>query len=99
MNKALVQLTVTRVREIFRQPEAIFWTFLFPVLMSVVLGVAFRSERPDPSAAVVVEGRGADLLEAALRGGATGRVERMGAGGGERRAGAGGGGGRAPPPP
>ena len=58
MNKALVQLTVTRVREIFRQPEAIFWTFLFPVLMSVVLGVAFRSERPDPSAAVVVEGRG-----------------------------------------
>jgi len=77
MNKALVQLTVTRVREIFRQPEAIFWTFLFPVLMSVILGVAFRSERPDPSAAVVVEGRGADLLEAALRGDAAVRVERM----------------------
>ena len=77
MNKALVQLTVTRVREIFRQPEAIFWTFLFPVLMSVVLGVAFRSERPDPSAAVVVEGRGADLLETALRGDAAIRVERM----------------------
>jgi len=77
MNKALVQLTVTRVREIFRQPEAIFWTFLFPVLMSVVLGVAFRSERPDPSAAVVVEGPGADLLETALRGDAAVRVERM----------------------
>jgi len=77
MNKALVQLTITRVREIFRQPEAIFWTFLFPVLMSVILGVAFRSERPDPSAAVVVEGRGADLLEAALRGDAAVRVERM----------------------
>ncbi len=77
MNKALVQLTVTRVREIFRQPEAIFWTFLFPVLMSVILGVAFRSERPDPSAAVVVEGRGADLLEATLRGNAAVRVERM----------------------
>ena len=77
MNKALVQLTVTRVREIFRAPEAIFWTFLFPVLMSVVLGVAFRSERPDPSAAVVVEGRGADLLETALRGDAAVRVERM----------------------
>lgn len=77
MNKALVQLTVTRVREIFRAPEAIFWTFLFPVLMSVVLGVAFRSERPDPSAAVVVEGRGADLLETALRGDAAVSVERM----------------------
>ena len=77
MNKALVQLTVTRVREIFRHPEAIFWTFLFPVLMSVVLGVAFRSERPDPSAAVVVEGRGADLLETALRGDAAVSVERM----------------------
>jgi len=77
MSKALVQLTVTRVREIFRQPEAIFWTFLFPVLMSVVLGVAFRSERPDPSAAVVVEGRGADLLETALRGDDAVRAERM----------------------
>lgn len=77
MNKALVQLTVTRVRETFRHPEAIFWTFLFPVLMSVVLGVAFRSERPDPSAAVVVEGRGADLLETALRGDAAVSVERM----------------------
>ena len=77
MNKALVQLTVTRVREIFRHPEAIFWTFLFPVRMSVVLGVAFRSERPDPSAAIVVEGQGADLLEAALRGDAAVRVERM----------------------
>lgn len=77
MSRALVQLTVTRVREIFRQPEAIFWTFLFPVLMAVVLGVAFRGERPDPSAAVVVEGRGADRLEAALRGDAAVRVERM----------------------
>jgi ABC-2 type transport system permease protein len=47
------------------------------VLMSVVLGVAFRSERPDPSAAVVVEGPGADLLETALRGDAAVRVERM----------------------
>src|SRR3970040_709960 len=77
MSRALVQLTVTRVREIFRQPEAIFWTFLFPVLMAVVLGVAFRGERPAPSAAVVVEGRGAARLEAALRGDAAVRVERM----------------------
>jgi ABC-2 type transport system permease protein len=77
MSKALAQLTITRVREIFRQPEAIFWTFLFPVLMSVVLGVAFRSEPPDPSAAVVVEAPGADSLETALRGDAAVRVERM----------------------
>src|SRR3972149_2683261 len=76
MSRALAQLPVARVREIFRQPEAIFWTFLFPVLMAVVLGVAFRGERPDPSAAVVVEGRGADRLEAALRGDAAGRAGR-----------------------
>jgi ABC-type multidrug transport system permease subunit len=66
MNRALLQLVVTRVREILRQPEAVFWTFLFPVLMSVALGVAFRGERPDPASAIVVEGPGATLLEASL---------------------------------
>jgi len=66
MNRALLQLVVARVREILRQPEAVFWTFLFPVLMSVALGVAFRGERPDPASVVVVEGPGASLLEAAL---------------------------------
>jgi len=43
----LVQLTLVRVREFTREPEAVFWALLFPVLMTVGLGIAFRSRPPD----------------------------------------------------
>lgn len=43
----LVQLTLVRLREFIREPEAVFWTLLFPVLMTVGLGIAFRSRPPD----------------------------------------------------
>jgi ABC-type multidrug transport system permease subunit len=78
MNSALSHLVATRIREILRQPEAVFWTFLFPVLMSVALGVAFRGERPDPASAIVVEAPGADRIEAGLRADRDVRVERLG---------------------
>lgn len=39
----LVQLTLVRVREFAREPEAVFWALLFPVLITVGLGIAFRS--------------------------------------------------------
>ncbi len=35
---------MTRVRSFLREPEALFWTFGFPLLMAVGLGVAFRGE-------------------------------------------------------
>jgi len=54
MPSPLAHLVLARLRESFRQPETIFWTFLFPALLAVALGVAFRGERPDPSAVVVV---------------------------------------------
>ncbi len=41
----LSQLLISRVREFFREPEAIFWVYVFPVLLAVGLGIAFR-ERP-----------------------------------------------------
>ena len=37
----LVELTLARLREIFREPEALFWAFVFPILMSVAMAVAF----------------------------------------------------------
>src|SRR5688572_32653241 len=43
----LAQLTLARVREFTREPEAVFWALLFPVLMTVGLGIAFRSRPPD----------------------------------------------------
>lgn len=39
----LVQLTLTRFREFLREPEAVFWTFVFPLLLASGLGLAFRS--------------------------------------------------------
>ena len=50
---ALGQLVLTRVREFIREPEAVFWTLLFPILMTVGLGVAFRS-RPEERAKIAV---------------------------------------------
>src|ERR1700730_6981926 len=43
----LVALTKTRLLEFIRQPEAIFWVFGFPIIMSVVLGFAFRDRPPE----------------------------------------------------
>lgn len=62
----LFELTLARVRELIREPEAVFWVFLFPVLMVGVLGIAFRSRPPEPLPVAVVEGPQARARLAAL---------------------------------
>jgi ABC-2 type transport system permease protein len=51
MNKlelsSLYQLTVIRFKLFLREPEAIFWIFIFPILLAVGLGIAFRNRPPD----------------------------------------------------
>lgn len=59
----LTQLTLVRFREFIREPEALFWVFLFPVLLAAGLGVAFRNRPPDVLPVVVVS----DRLAAPLR--------------------------------
>jgi ABC-2 type transport system permease protein len=64
---SLVQLTRVRYREFFREPEAVFWVFIFPVLLTAGLGIAFRNRAPDRTAVAVVAeqptgARVADLL-------------------------------------
>jgi ABC-2 type transport system permease protein len=44
---ALVQLTLVRFREFLREPEALFWVFVFPLLLAAGLGVAFRNRPAD----------------------------------------------------
>jgi ABC-2 type transport system permease protein len=44
---SLYQLTVTRFRLFLREPEAIFWIFVFPILLAVGLGIAFRNRPAD----------------------------------------------------
>jgi ABC-type multidrug transport system permease subunit len=44
----LVELTLARLREFVREPEALFWAFIFPILLSLALAAAFpgQSNRP-----------------------------------------------------
>ncbi len=40
---ALVQLTLVRFREFWREPEAVFWVFVFPILLATGLPPLDRS--------------------------------------------------------
>ncbi|MBI1762535.1 MAG: ABC transporter permease [Acidobacteria bacterium] len=44
--QSLSELTLMRLRELVRTPEALFWTFVFPILMACALGIAFRNTAP-----------------------------------------------------
>jgi ABC-type multidrug transport system permease subunit len=55
MRDSLKQLTLTRFREFAREPEALFWSLAFPIILSVGLGIAFRN-RPDAAVQVAVVG-------------------------------------------
>lgn len=59
----LFQLTLLRFREFVREPEAVFWNFAFPLLLTAGLGVAFREQPPQPLPVAAVSAP----LAAALR--------------------------------
>ena len=52
----LVELTLTRLREFVREPEALFWTFVFPIVMSIVMAMAFPSRGAQPVPVGIAEG-------------------------------------------
>ncbi|RMH30596.1 MAG: ABC transporter permease [Planctomycetota bacterium] len=62
----LRELTRVRVYAFLREPEAVFWVFVFPLVLAVVLGLAFRSARPAPSLVAVAPGEGSAALVEAL---------------------------------
>ena len=66
---ALVQLTLVRVREFIREPEAVFWAMFFPILLTAGLGIAFRSSPADVLKVV-------DVVDADRRGAAPGAGAR-----------------------
>jgi len=61
---SLYQLTSTRFRLFFREPEAMFWIFIFPILLAVGLGIAFRNRPAD----VLAVGATSPQLTQALNG-------------------------------
>ena len=63
----LVELTSMRVREFLREREAVFWVFIFPMLMTFALGIAFRNTAPD-KAFVAIEGTTTDAKVSEIAG-------------------------------
>jgi len=57
----LVELTLVRFREFVREPEAIFWVFVFPILLAAGLGLAFRNQ---PAQVVKIAATGPELVRA-----------------------------------
>ena len=62
----LAELTRARLYEFFREPEAVFWAFVFPILMAVALGVAFPSGGAKPILVGIVQGSSGGQLRATL---------------------------------
>src|SRR5438093_1127512 len=52
---SLIELSSVRFKEFVREPEALFWTFVFPILLAIGLGIAFRN-RPAEVVHVAVVG-------------------------------------------
>jgi ABC-2 type transport system permease protein len=49
-------LLLARLKELYREPEVIFWVFVFPILLALGLGIAFRNKPADVSRIAVVAG-------------------------------------------
>ena len=61
MRDSMRQLALPRFREFVREPEALFWALLFPILLSVGLGIAFRNRPAEVVHVGIVVERPGDL--------------------------------------
>jgi len=59
---SLFQLTLMRMREFIREPEALFWALVFPIALAAGLGIAFRNQPPQVLTIAAVTPRLADAL-------------------------------------
>src|SRR5271157_2023621 len=55
-----------RILELKREPEVVFWVFIFPLLLAAGLGIAFRDKPADITSVVVIDGAGAQKTLAML---------------------------------
>jgi len=60
-------LLTARMKELGREPEVVFWVFVFPLLLALGLGIAFRNKPADTTSIAIVSSPGAqralDLLQ------------------------------------
>ncbi len=62
-------LLIARLKEMYREPEVIFWVFAFPVLLALGLGIAFRNKPASAGRVAIVAGPEANRVAGLLRGG------------------------------
>ncbi len=62
----MFQLALARMREFYREPEAVFWVFGFPIVLAFALGLAFRKTGPGELQVGVAPGAGDSALAATL---------------------------------
>jgi ABC-2 type transport system permease protein len=63
----LVSLVLARVREFVREPAAIFWVYVFPLVLVVTLGAAFRNRPGDAFRVAVLQGKESAKVAATLK--------------------------------
>jgi ABC-type multidrug transport system permease subunit len=56
-----------RLLELKREPEVVFWVFIFPLLLAAGLGIAFRNKPADVTSVVVITSSGAQKTLAMLQ--------------------------------
>src|SRR5213079_3098278 len=49
-------LLMARMLELKREPEVVFWVFIFPLLLALGLGIAFRNKPGDAVSVAIVQG-------------------------------------------
>jgi ABC-type multidrug transport system permease subunit len=62
----LWQLTLMRWRMFVREPAAVFWTYGFPVVLALALGIAFRNRPPEPVDVAIEASPGCEVWREAL---------------------------------
>lgn len=66
MRSALAELSLTRFLLFIREPSAVFWTFGFPIILAVALGIAFRNRPPEAVRVAVEASTSAETVRSAL---------------------------------
>jgi ABC-2 type transport system permease protein len=59
-------LLVARMLELKREPEVVFWVFIFPLLLALGLGIAFRNKPGNAASVAIVEGAGSQEAQSLL---------------------------------
>jgi len=59
-------LLMARMLELKREPEVVFWVFVFPLLLALGLGIAFRNKPGNAVAVAIVEGAGSQEAQKLL---------------------------------